>query len=90
MSNDATRRAIALVTAQIDDIVNGTGLARELFGDAVGDASDDRQAWEQTMALAVGLLNISVVLVDRLAGATDRTPTDLMAEVALQLETADG
>jgi hypothetical protein len=89
VSNDATRRAIALVTAQIDDIITGSGLARELFGDAVGDAADDRQAWEQTMALAVGLLNISVVLVDRLAEITGRTPGDLMAEVALQLETAE-
>jgi mRNA-degrading endonuclease toxin of MazEF toxin-antitoxin module len=37
----------------------------------------------------VGLLNISVVLVDRLAEITGRTPSDLMAEVALQLETAE-
>jgi hypothetical protein len=90
VTNDATRRAIALVTAQLDDIVTGSGLARDLFGDAVGDAHNDRQAWEQTMALAVGLLNISVVLVDAVAQATGSTPGDVMAEVALRLEAADG
>jgi hypothetical protein len=89
MSNDATRRAIALVTAQIDDITTGAGLAGELFGEAVGDATNDRDAWEQTMALAVGLLNVGVVLVDRLAETTGRTPSELMADVALQLETME-
>jgi len=86
MDVEATRNAIGVLTAQLDDLETGSGLGSDLFADVVGHAANDRVAWEQAMALAVGLLNVALVLVGKLSAATGRPPMELMEELGLELQ----
>lgn len=86
MDKESTLRAVAIVVGQLDAIATGSDLGADEFRAVAGTGETQRDGWVAMTNLAIGLLNVALVLAGRCANATGQTPQAVLGDIGLMIQ----
>jgi hypothetical protein len=85
---DACRSALAQLTGHVSDVAGqSVELGKEPFFDGVmAEGEDTNQDWQVAVKTLIGMQNLAVQLTHQLSAATNRQPSDVLADLGRWIE----